>query len=127
MISDLTRDHFGRLSFSIGGKRIQMRLTPYNTDRFFAFAKSSEEELRAAGEPATTQQHWTDGIRKRHRERAAILEIALNPKPDEVTVTRADIEENMDINETLALADYWLNMLSKTELDPNAIRLATAR
>ncbi len=121
MITDLTKDHFGRLYFTIGGKRIVMRVTPHNSERFFAFAKE-----QGVDDATNAAKHWTDHVKNTHEERKKILEIALNPVPNETQLTTTDIDTHFDLNEIMALSGHWLGMLQRTELDPNAVKLAAA-
>lgn len=120
MITNMNKDQFGRLSFAMGGKTFVIRVTPFNRDRFFAFLKESTSK------PGETFDHWTDRAKREHADHSAYLEIALNDKPDEVKATKADIENNMDLNQIMALSNYFMTMINGVGLDPKVIPLAAS-
>lgn len=102
----------GMIFATIGGKRVRLKVTQGQLERFMAASKD-ESATADGGEPKTIG----DVLQRRHLSNLDIALIALNPDPNKLEWSRDDIERALDVPAVALLVKVWLKMLFEPTLE----------
>lgn len=87
----------GKINISIGGKETELRYTVHQMQQLEKKFAEDKEEKTGVRSLSKVSERDID-----------ILEIALNPLPDQTDFTREYIISNLDLDQIKLLAQYWL-------------------
>lgn len=87
----------GRIQITVSGKETELRYTVHQMQRLEAMFSAEKDEETGVSSLSKVSERDID-----------ILEIALNPLPDQTDFTREFIVEKLDLDQIKILAQYWL-------------------
>jgi len=99
-----------RIIVTLGEKSILLRWTPDQYRRYLDLIESQKARTMPGNTVGVLQQISVD--------RLDLLEVAFNPKPDCIEVTRDQIE-TLDLNHQGHIAEFWAQELLSPGLSPN--------
>ncbi len=91
----------GRVLVTVAGKTMPLRYTVYQQERLIDLFKRRPEQLKAAEAAETPVLKYLSDLD------IDICEIALNPDPEAVAITREELVKAIDIDQARILADFW--------------------
>ncbi|MBF0410926.1 MAG: hypothetical protein HQM10_26510 [Candidatus Riflebacteria bacterium] len=97
------------ISIAVSGKKIPLRCTLYQIEKYQQLVELKKSEEK------------TKSLQEMINDEVSLLEIILNPVPNEVQFTQSDICEKFDLDQIKLITRVWLErkvFLPKLEADP---------